>query len=391
MPDDLEQSLRRLYAYCRKQDWRGWDPYDGLNSRLFRAVPLLGRWRLARLAWIQFFKRHPCNLRPPALVPREENPKGLALFARGLLALERSGCDWIESGDSENVFGRLARLRSPDYEQWCWGYNFDWQGRAFFLPRFEPNAVATTFAAQAFLDRAETTGESHGLEIAASACRFVLETLNRPVDTEAAVCFSYTPHDQTRIYNINFLIAALFARVAMLTSDETLAGHARRALAWALAGQNDEGAWLYGEASFQKWVDHFHTCYNLLALNDCRRDLNSGEYDEAIERGLTFYMGNLFRDDGLPRPDTRGDWPIDIHAIALAILTLDRFATARPECEPRRDKIIEWTIENMQDRNGFFYYQRRKRGRIRIPYMRWSEAWMFHALSSRVAGRQGPA
>lgn len=380
----IEQALHRLYTCCRESDWKGWDPYDGLNSRWFQALPF-GRWRLCRLAWIQLFKRSPVNLRRLAAVPKEENPKGLALFARGMVHLQQAKCEWIAPDEVSQLFTRLERLRSPGHEPWCWGYNFDWQGRAFFVRRFAPNAVATTFAAHAFLDRYKMAGDTSDLEKARSACSFILDNLRRSHETRDKVCFSYTPYDATQVHNVNFLIAALLARVSAAAGEPSLADWAHRALAFPLAHQAKDGSWVYGTAPYQRWVDHFHTCYNLLALDDCRQWLRTGAYDEPIERGLAFYLDHLFRSDGLPRPDTDAVLPIDIHAVALALITLQRFGDRCSSCRELREKIVEWVLREMQDREGFFYYQKRAYSIVRIPYMRWAQAWMFYALSLSVA------
>jgi hypothetical protein len=44
------------------------------------------------------------------------------------------------------------------------------------------------------------------------------------------------------------------------------------------------------------------------------------------------------------------------------------------------DKVLLWTINNMQDKKGFFYYQVNKYISSKIPYMRWTQAWMFYAF-----------
>jgi hypothetical protein len=46
------------------------------------------------------------------------------------------------------------------------------------------------------------------------------------------------------------------------------------------------------------------------------------------------------------------------------------------------DKVLNWTIDNMQSPKGFFYYQVNKYFSSKIPYMRWAQAWMFYALST---------
>jgi hypothetical protein len=39
-------------------------------------------------------------------------------------------------------------------------------------------------------------------------------------------------------------------------------------------------------------------------------------------------------------------------------------------------------ISHLQDEKGFFYFQKHKFYGIRIPYIRWAQAWAFHALIS---------
>jgi hypothetical protein len=67
MPIPVDETLTRLRAYCENEEYKGWDPYDGLNSRLLSRLPWIGRNRLLRLAWIQAFKKSPVNLRTIAV------------------------------------------------------------------------------------------------------------------------------------------------------------------------------------------------------------------------------------------------------------------------------------------------------------------------------------
>ena len=62
MTEKIARSFSLLKWYVENEDFKGWDPYDGLNSRVFQNLPIK-RIRLARLAWIQLFKRSPvCRL-----------------------------------------------------------------------------------------------------------------------------------------------------------------------------------------------------------------------------------------------------------------------------------------------------------------------------------------
>ena len=75
-------SFLKLKAYCEKEQYKGWDPYDGLNSKIFNALPFK-YWDLARWAWIQAFKISPVNFRRLLLVPKQHNAKGIGLLLNG--------------------------------------------------------------------------------------------------------------------------------------------------------------------------------------------------------------------------------------------------------------------------------------------------------------------
>src|SRR5256885_1074337 len=124
---------------------------DPLNSRLFQSTPLR-RSRLARLAWTQILKRSPVNLRALALVPAGRNPKGTALFALAALSRLRATRDAQHAREARSLLDDLldSRVRSPGGHG-AWGYNFDWQGRAFHAPRGTPAGVPTAFAVRALV------------------------------------------------------------------------------------------------------------------------------------------------------------------------------------------------------------------------------------------------
>lgn len=81
--DNIINSFLALKNYCEREQFKGWDPYDGLNSKVFQALPLLKKSALCRLVVIQGFKRCPFNLRKLVLVPKEYNAKGIGLFLSG--------------------------------------------------------------------------------------------------------------------------------------------------------------------------------------------------------------------------------------------------------------------------------------------------------------------
>src|SRR5882724_4221767 len=125
----LKDAWQKLDNYCTAREWRGYDPYDGLNSPLARVLP----GKFARQAWTQLHRRSPLNLRPLCGIGPTLNAKTLALAALG----SRDG----------RLLDELEKLQTSDGG---WGYPFDWQSRAFFAPRGTPNLICTVFAAQAY-------------------------------------------------------------------------------------------------------------------------------------------------------------------------------------------------------------------------------------------------
>lgn len=128
----IKNAFKSLKLYCEAENFAGWDPYDGLNSKLFQATPLK-HWNIARLVLIQAFKRSPINLRPLFLVPKQHNAKSIGLFLNGycnLYALALKGDQTFGTAvEIQAYIIRLADLllemKNPNYSGACWGYSFD--------------------------------------------------------------------------------------------------------------------------------------------------------------------------------------------------------------------------------------------------------------------------
>jgi rhamnogalacturonyl hydrolase YesR len=377
------RSFDRLLHWCEQEEYKGYDPYDGLNSRVFRAVPLLRDNRLARLFWIQFFKRSPVNLRHLAGVKKDYNPKALGLFLSGYCHLYRKENKNSHLEKIRHFSGKLMELKSAGWSGSCWGYNFDWQARAFFQPRYTPTVVATTFIGSALLDAYELTGETVYLENARSACNFILKDLNRTYDSGGCFAFSYSPLDKSVVYNASLLGSRLLARVYSHTREYELIDPARESVRFCCHNQNGDGSWNYGKQHFHKWIDNFHTGYNLECLADYARYSGDLSYQAHFDRGFEFYINNFFTEEGIPKYYHNSTYPIDIHSAAQLVITLFKTGRAGENIE-LLNRVLGWTIGNMQSDKGYFFFQLNGFLSSRIPYMRWAQAWMFYAMSTYI-------
>ncbi len=385
-PISLRNTTLKLFAYCKRHDWAGYDPYDALNSELLRKLPILDR-RLFRLALTQALKRLPFDFRPVLSVPATENPKALALFLSSSLKLNRLGL--IDDPKlPRRLSERILALRSAGENYWAWGYSFPWQTRLVVVPRGAANLVCTTFVAQALLDYYEDCGDETLLEAASSAGQYLVDALyyNEP---GGVASFSYPlPSSTSKVHNANLLAAALLARLFTHSHDDRLRDVALAATRYSASKQNPDGSWYYGEDSTQRWIDNFHTGYNLRALRALARFLDTREFDERIHLGFKFYREHFFREDGAVRYFHDRAYPIDIHCVAESILTLLEFQERDRTSLSLARTIYGWAIKHLWDNEGYFYYRALRTLTIRIPYIRWSEAWMLLALTSLIEAQE---
>ncbi len=370
---DTKRILTDLEARCRKADYSGWDPFDGLMSGVFRTTPLR-HWPLARLAWIQFFKRSPINLRPLLMVTPSDNAKGLALFSMGYGQMG-------QHDRQTRLVERLVSLRkTPDRgeQNHGWGYPFDWQSRAFYVPKGTPNVICTAYVVQALRQHEAGTGADHS-EIIAEAGRFVMSSLLRSGnDTYVA----YVPQENTFVHNANLWGAYVLAEASRVINEMSFADAASRAVESTIRAQAQDGSWPYGTRGHHSFIDSFHTGYNLQALHKIGQLLPSLDLSTTVQSGLDYYTKTFFSANGMPGYYSTTPWPIDCHSAAQAILTLIEVAPNNRTLE-LASRILRWTTNHMWTTNkAEFAYQKTTLGRNNIAYMRWTQAWMFLALAA---------
>ncbi|WP_324721856.1 delta-aminolevulinic acid dehydratase [Salinimicrobium sp. HB62] len=385
----IEKSFQDLQLFCEKEEYKGWDPYDGMNSKLFQATPFK-KIKLARMAWIQLFKRNPINLRPYVGITKGYNPKGIGLFLTGycnLYQIAQSGNNRF--GTPENILEKInfladlvIRLKSDGYSGACWGYNFDWQSKAFFLPEKTPTVVATSFVAEALIYAYECTSNQRYLETAVSSADFILKDLNRISKRDNLFMFSYSPLDNRAVYNATLLGSRLLSKIFHYSQNDE---HQKAAYISARAvcqTQKEDGAFLHSDQVGNKWRDNFHTGFKLESLAAYQKNCKDYSFNDNIERGFNYWVDNFFLSDGTAKYYDNSIYPIDLHCAAQAIPTL--YKTDKFKDFPNlTEKIILWAINNMQNKkDGSFYFQQsRNKTMNKITYSRWPNAWMFYGIS----------
>jgi hypothetical protein len=373
----VRRSLARLTERVESEGYAGYDPYDALLSPI--AARSLFRSPAARIAFTQILRRLPVNLRPALRIPKGRNPKGLALFLSGYAARAAAGDPAATADRMRSLVRMLGETRTPGRRHPCWGYNFPWQNRHQLYPAWTPTIVNTGFAGHALLDAHAATGDRGPLETAEGAVRFILEDMKRVVDDGSTLCLGYTPLDSARIVNSNAIGASFLGRIGALRGRPDWIDAARRMLNWVSDRQNRDGSWTYGESAAQGWIDLHHTAFILESLARYESSTSDRTYRGVLKRGEDRFLRLFFEADGSASLWHDRRFPKDIHAFAAvsALAAMQQTDSVRRT----RRRLVRWLIARMQSPEGAFDYQIHRHYTIRIPYMRWSQAWAFYGLS----------
>jgi rhamnogalacturonyl hydrolase YesR len=375
---NIPACLDRLMAYVEAADYAGYDPYDALNSPLIQRLGAKNRW--VRIGATHLVRRSPVNLRPWLGIRKGHNPKAIGLFLWGYAKLYALTQEQRYLERVDYLLSMLEQLQSKGYSGPCWGYDFDWQSWTFLRPKGTPTLVNTSFIGHALLDCYALTGRQKAFELAVPIKDFILGDLHR-TKSDGTFCFSYTPVDTEAVHNANLLGASILARLARYCGDDRLPAAVLASMGYSMRHQREDGSWFYADTNIQSWIDSFHTGFNLQALRYILEAGLGSQYHAAYCKGVQYYATHFFLADGTPKYYHDRTYPIDIHAPAQAVCF---FAREGQEYRDLTDKVVAWMLKNLYSSQGFFYFRKGRFLTNRIPYMRWSQAWAFHALTERL-------
>jgi polysaccharide biosynthesis protein VpsJ len=374
----IHDSLTKLDRWVERANWKGYDTFDGLSSP-FAPVLTLGN-PLLKQVWQQAVRRFPVNLRPALLIKPGMSSKGMAFFAQGYLKLYET------YGKAEHLDKMRFCLRwlidnpSKQFKNYSWGNHFDYQSRGGNIPKGAPTIVWTGLIGHAFMDVYESVKEQQYLEVAKSACDFIIDELGW-MDFGDAVCLRYYPNATNDIHNSNMIGASLLARVNSFVPNARHMDLADKAVNFTVRDQMPTGAWNYGVSPKWHWVDSFHTAYVLESLECYIRHSGAERYAKSLGLGYDFFVNTFFGEDGTPRYYDYKTSPLDIQCASQGIQTLVKLRHLHPRSLEIATKVAEWTIRNMQDPSGYFYYRKYPLITNKTPTLHWGQATMFAALA----------
>lgn len=374
--DQLVESIEKVERWVEDKNYKSYEPFDGLSSFL---KPLtFGNLFLERILQ-QTIRQSPINLRPLLGVKPKESTKGRGYMAWGYLTMLKLTGEPVYKKKAVDCLEWLINNKAPGYSQYSWGNHFDFSSRSGKLPKFKPIIVWSSLIGQVFLDAYKQLKEKRYLEVALSICDWILHLPREK--TDSGTCLSYVAYHQSSIHNSNMLGAALLARTARITNDETSRKVAKEAMKYSCVRQLPNGAWYYGEQPNCHWIDNFHTGYNLDSLKCYMENTDDKDFEDNFKRGLNYFKCTFFEANGRPKYYHDRTYPVDIQCASQAIDTLANFSEYDETTLELCIKVAKWTITNMQDKNGYFYFRQLPYGKIKTPMLHWGQATMYKALT----------
>jgi rhamnogalacturonyl hydrolase YesR len=381
MIQQVTASLFRLDRFVELSEYRGYDPYDTLNSPF--NFKLFGKWGPA--VAIQVQKRNPFNIRSLLGIKKGCNPKGMGLFLKSYSLLYHKTGDKRYLEKAHWLFNWLNTNHSKGYSGKCWGYNFDWANPGGNLSIYTPSVVVTSFVVDGIFEYFKLTGSGDAKEAINSAAKYITNDIPA-TELPDGIFFSYTHLSKGCCYNASLLAAEVLAKADHNTGEYNHQEIIHRAIDFVLAKQKDKGEWWYSydpaTGKERKQID-FHQGFVLVSLYNLNKLTGKfrADVEKAITRGLEFYKQELFFPNGRSLWRLPKKWPVDIHNQSQGIIAFALLSDYNPDYLEFAKTIARWTIDNMQDKSGYFYYRKYPLFTNKIAFVRWSQAWMILALA----------
>ncbi len=392
MNGEALSSLHSLDNWISENGYAGYDPYDIKGNPYILTLTEKGNhsfpFTMIREIVFELFYNFPVLSRRILKIKTAMNAKAMGLFASSYADLYSLKKEEVYAQNSSFCLNWLKENKSETSRGAGWGYPFNWQSKEF-IPAGTPNGIVTTTAADAFWKHYRIFNDQEALVYCTRICDF-LSTL--PVDPVAhdQICFSYTPLFINHVHNLNLFVAEFLIKTGMETANNSWIDQGNKAVNYTISNQMKNGAFDYNGPPEKpgNHIDNYHTGFVLRMLYSIWKLTGREDVYIALSKCYSHYVSNFFEDRTIPKlmPDRK--YRIDIHSCAESIHCLSELADEFPEGIPLAENILNWTIQNLQHKTGYFYYgilKSRFTGipfKSKIPYIRWGQAWMLRAMTS---------
>lgn len=385
--EELSVIVQDIEDYFQKNNYTSYDSCD------IKALPFF-------LEWDQFFSKRkfgkyaqfPMNLlidnfagtiRLLTGIRKKAFAQSHALFLRAYLERFSDTKNKSYLDETSKLWHFIYEQRSKENKQLAWGQPYPWYAKKL-IPAYTPRTTVTSQILHTLMDYYAIANEEHFLQLIKETSGFFLNEMNRSVNENDQVCFSYTLVDNYRVHNANMMASSALLRAGKLLKNKEVSDLGNNCLRYTIKRQNSDGSWYYYELpdNQKSKIDNYHTGYILEALAVIRELQGDGfKYNDEFNRGVDFYLNNFFQDGIIPKMTPDSLYPIDIQSCAQSILTFTALNSIHRDFLKKAKDVLDYTLDNLYSGKGYFHYRKMKSGRtVKISYIRWGDAWMYLAL-----------
>jgi hypothetical protein len=355
-------------------------PVGGAAKRLYYRQPLLGTLAVAPMIFCEAFVPSARRLfNAPSRFPIAD-----AHYAMGFAMLSRILGDTHHADRAVHFLRVLQQARAPGYERYCWGYPFDWVTRNGTLRAGTPMITTTPYVYEAFSLAYDLDGNPEWLEVMHSIAEHATKDIRDVEMSPDASSCSYTPDGFWGVVNASAYRAFLLFAASERFRDDDYRRTAERNLNFVLQSQKRDGSWPYAVDEVRDFVDHFHSCFVLKALAKIEAMTEDRKCLEAIERGVSYYMRNLFDGQGLPNPFSKAPrltvYRRELYDYAECV----NLCTLLKDRCPRLNETLTAVLDDLLARwvkgDGSFRSRELLLGWDEVPMHRWAQSQMFRSL-----------
>lgn len=288
----------------------------------------------------------------------------------------------------------LETTRCPGYTDFCWGYPFDWETQTGTMHAGTPLITTVPYVYEAFREVYRIDGKPRWLQVMQSIAKHAARDyrdVSRP--GEAASCsYNPDPNDPCVVINASAYRGCLLTQAAVDFENDEFRRIAEKNLRFVINSQNEDGSWFYAVDGKRDFVDHFHTCFVLKALAKAEAIAPSAELTAAIERGVSYYVNNLFDEQAQPKPFSRRPrltvYRQELYdraeCINLGVLLRGRSVAL--------DQIVSKLVpmDGWVKPDGSFRSRQLHVGWDNVPMHRWAQSQMFRSLCLWLNSYQKP-
>lgn len=279
----------------------------------------------------------------------------------------------------------LKTTRCPDYPEYCWGYPFDWVTRVGVYKRGTPLITTTPYVFEAFLQYHKFHETPDYEQVLRSIVRHARTDIKDFKYSDHSDTCSYTPFDKGLIVNASAYRAGMLATAAAAFKMQELLPIASRNVNFVLEVQNPDGSWPYAVDGERDFIDHFHTCFVMKGLAKVYLACGDDRVLDALERGVDYYLKNLFGEDGMPKPFAKAPrrtvYLCELYDCAECINLCVLLRPVFPQLQAKLDQVLPRFLKEWVKRDGSFRSRKLKFGWDNVPMHRWGQSQMFRALA----------